>query len=537
MKALIVDDELHVRQAIRILVEWEKFEINSLLEASNVEEAIQIIQKEKPEIVFTDMSMPNRNGDVLLKYVYENLPHAKTIVISGYDDFEYVRHSVKYGSVDYLLKPIEEEELIEAVQKAVEGYREEERKRKKNLSNSLEVNTLKPMYYAKIFSSMLEDDCCEFPPQVLEEFDLEKDSWCQVVISKFDRQKNNFFLKFGQQKDLFFFTVVNLCNEIIKEYCNGYAFKSLNDKEEIILFIWNHFESLELILNEINTKSAEILGGTFEFGIGKKVRFSSNIKAAYEGSQKALKQRNLLLGSEETHFLKEENAAPIHNFYFKNYEYNLGFAVRSGQEKELEKRVKQWIGDLKVLEVVTEEDIEFFIYEYNTAKLHWIQAALGEENRGMAPVLLGSSFMLSIVNEKGIFDFDSFEKLILKDLQKLLVLLQQYTSKSSIINEIKKYIEENYAQEISLTDLANQFFLSREHLSRRFKQETDETISEYIVRVRMEKASILLSDEKNKVKEVAEQVGYPDYKYFCRVFKKIIGVSPTKYREELKVTR
>lgn len=92
MKAIIIDDEQHVRDAIRLLIHWEDYEISSPFEAASGSEAIEILRKESPDLIFLDMMMPGMHGTEILEWIYEHLPHSKTIVISGHDDFAYVRH-------------------------------------------------------------------------------------------------------------------------------------------------------------------------------------------------------------------------------------------------------------------------------------------------------------------------------------------------------------------------------------------------------------------------------------------------------------
>ncbi|RXJ00372.1 response regulator [Anaerobacillus alkaliphilus] len=134
MKAIIVDDEVHVREGIRLLALWDIFGITDIYEAVDGDEAISLIQKHKPSIIFTDMKMPNKDGISLLKWIQEQQSlTSKTIVISGYDDYQYMRKAITYGSFDYILKPIDPEILNETLEKAVTQLIEEEKKRK--LSN------------------------------------------------------------------------------------------------------------------------------------------------------------------------------------------------------------------------------------------------------------------------------------------------------------------------------------------------------------------------------------------------------------------
>ena len=98
MKALIVDDEKHVRDAIRLLGHWDNLGIDTLLEAADGHEAAAAISAHQPEIVLSDMRMPGQDGMALLEWISVHAPQSKVLVISGYDDFELVRHAIRYGA-------------------------------------------------------------------------------------------------------------------------------------------------------------------------------------------------------------------------------------------------------------------------------------------------------------------------------------------------------------------------------------------------------------------------------------------------------
>ena len=104
LKVLIVDDDYMARTHIKSLVNWNKEGFEICGEAANGKAAIEIIDKKAPDIVITDMSMPVFDGASLIKHLEQNYPDIKAIAVSGYDDFDYVRKSMKSGAIDYLLK-------------------------------------------------------------------------------------------------------------------------------------------------------------------------------------------------------------------------------------------------------------------------------------------------------------------------------------------------------------------------------------------------------------------------------------------------
>jgi two-component system, response regulator YesN len=130
MKAIIIDDEKHVREGLLLLADWKKHGIETILEAEDGNEAVKLINEHRPAIIFTDMRMPKRDGISLLKWIHTSNILSKTIVVSGYDDFDYMRNAIQYKSFDYILKPIDPEILNETLEKAVKEWREEQQIRK-----------------------------------------------------------------------------------------------------------------------------------------------------------------------------------------------------------------------------------------------------------------------------------------------------------------------------------------------------------------------------------------------------------------------
>ena len=143
LKALIIDDEKHVRDGIKILANWKDYDINDIFEANDGEEAIVLIEKWKPEIIFTDMKMPKVDGITLLKKLNDANVTSIVIVVSGYGDYEYMRSAIHYNSFDYILKPIDPEILNETLERAVQKWKEvnknktwiENKDTKKSLAN------------------------------------------------------------------------------------------------------------------------------------------------------------------------------------------------------------------------------------------------------------------------------------------------------------------------------------------------------------------------------------------------------------------
>jgi two-component system response regulator YesN len=140
VKAIIIDDEKHVREGLMILAEWDRFGIQTVFEAKDGEEAKAIILEHHPEIIFTDMNMPKIDGIDLLKWLHASEIDSKTIVVSGYDDFQYMRNAITYGSFDYILKPIEPDILNETIERAIKEWKKQALKKESSIENTRVIN-------------------------------------------------------------------------------------------------------------------------------------------------------------------------------------------------------------------------------------------------------------------------------------------------------------------------------------------------------------------------------------------------------------
>lgn len=120
-KVLIVDDESPVREAVKLLGEWERFGVKVVLEAKNGLEAKALIEQERPAVILSDIQMPHCDGIELMEWVHDHASSSKLVVLTGYDEYSYMRRAIQYGSFDYLLKPIDPDVLNDTLSRALAG--------------------------------------------------------------------------------------------------------------------------------------------------------------------------------------------------------------------------------------------------------------------------------------------------------------------------------------------------------------------------------------------------------------------------------
>src|SRR5690606_15238140 len=128
--------------------------INTIEESQNGEEAIEILKSGEPDIIILDMMMPLKNGMELMDWMKLHQIQSNIIVLSGFDDFNFVRHTLQHGAIDYLLKPINPQHLEDALKKAIDKRNESRKMKAEHQELVTVVNELKPVYLDKLLSNL-----------------------------------------------------------------------------------------------------------------------------------------------------------------------------------------------------------------------------------------------------------------------------------------------------------------------------------------------------------------------------------------------
>lgn len=522
MKALIVDDEKHVRHAIRLLADWPSFGITGVEEAEDGETAVRLIPALQPDLVFTDMLMPGMGGTGLLEWIKEHSPRAKVIVISGHDDFELVRTAVKCGGQDYLLKPIDPAELAEAIQKAVDSRRLEAESERRQQEHNMEVNQIKPVYWERMLSNLLEDASYygKLKDSLIRDLGYSPDNReCRIGVIGLSDIPPDIRRKFASGMDLLYFSLLNICNEYLSRDKTGHAFRHGDGADAIVLLIWRRTGSAGEELRRIAGGIRQTLGGSFDMGLSRAAPFPQGLSTAYREALQTLRSRNLLKREGWIHEALPGQEPAFRPLPFREYEEELRLAVQSAHEEKIAAAAGKLFADIRQWSRITVDQLELWKQEFALFQARWAKDG-AELPEPAIPLEPDGSLSLPEWERR-----TAGQLLLLADLH-----TRQLREDRHAIYEIAHYLREHAEEEISLQDIADRFYLSREYISRKFKQELKENLSDYIARIRIEKAKLLLLNPDFRLCQVALLVGYQDEKYFSKVFKKLTGQSPGEYR-------
>ncbi len=526
MKAIIVDDEAHVREAIQLLAKWNQYGIDTILEASNGEEAMEIIKTEQPEIIFTDMMMPVKDGVALMQWIHRQDYHNKIIVISGFDDYKYMRTAIHYGSYDYILKPVDEKILNHTLQEAVKEWHREEDERNLKLDNSIKLNEVKNIYFDHLFTHLLRESSnhSAIYKKIKKELNIDSDMECQVVIVYLNTYTRE---KYQGNMELLYFSLLNIFNELLRKNNMGIAFRNINKDDEIILLAWSDLSNFKLLTERMCRSVFNTLKLSCIFAMGIKSRIIS-LHQSYEAALHVLNKVNLLNTGKRAmvpvYDQHDLSADPI--IHLLDYSHELGLAISSGNKKHLTETLNEIFTKLKNNKHLSLEQLDIWEKEYQILKKHWLDKT-GIKSRDI------QDERVVFWDEQGNFLIEKFEEEKYKQFDAVFSLYHKelLNKEKNILHEIKQYLEDNYQRDIKLHHISKRFYLSREYISRKFKQEYHENISEYMVNIRMNKAQELLAHTDLAIRDISRLVGYQDEKYFSKVFKKYTGFTPNDFRK------
>ncbi|MCR8844989.1 response regulator [Paenibacillus sp. SC116] len=570
MKVLIVDDEAHVRAAIRLLVDWQKHGIEQVDEAADGEQAIAYIQQHKPQIIMTDMMMPNVNGMKLMEWISEHSPNTKLIAISGHGDFNLVRHTLQHGGIDYLLKPIEPDSVNEAIGRAVEAWSKEEAERSKRNQQQIQMNEFKPVVSEKLWSSLIDDPSAQLSTirRIQQSFELPINmEQIRLALVYVDADDEAFKQRFRQHRDLLYFSLVNIMSEYVNDSCKrGVVFRRWNSPGEIVIVLWQQTEALDILLQDINEALYRTLHRRLHFGCSGVRTFLGGMAQCYEEAKQALFERNLLIGDRYLHRIPATAsttasaesgtttasnshvgaatgaagvstpgavAESLKSIRLSAYEENWKLAVLSGSAAQMAEALQPFIEAVRATGYITPKLLHASYREWETIRANIAHEAIGEAAAQLLrqyPSQLAQAHASPHIAEP--FSLDAWQRLWLQELTLLAdACYMQQGQEQHIIFDIAKYVEQHYHQDISLQEMAQRFFVSREYISRKFKQQFGINLSDYLAAIRTKKAKLLLMNPHLRISQVAAMVGIPDEKYFSKVFKKQVGVSPNEYRK------
>jgi Response regulator containing CheY-like receiver domain and AraC-type DNA-binding domain len=540
-KVLIIDDEEPLREAIRILGDWKGLGVNEVLEATDGKMGLELIAEHQIDLVMVDMKMPGMSGAELLQVLEQDYPDLPAIVISGYNDFEYTRQAIRSKVVDYLLKPINRQDLNAALRKAVDLLAARRVRESEFINRNITLNMSLPKLKEKMYLSIIDRS---FRSQTNEAFlpligADDPDNRFAAVVLRMLNMENVRQARFHLDVDLLHFAVANMLNEIAGEYFQAFSFASPKQDRELIVILTLKGAYQEDIayraLHQMNKSLAalqDLLGIVAVAGIGTPCTSIMEIASSYETAKAAINGINLL--TLKGYYVANTSQKPVQESPLvigrvQLFRAALEAGNTAGARSILTEGLRKWgSGELFTLGEADQALSRCIIL------LNDISLELGVPREKLP--LIGEHPVRFMGLSDDFVSYGQFSKLLEDVLHFYLeqIRLTQSANRPFEIGDIKAYIDNRYYEDIKISMFADKYFLSREYIMKLFKQQFGCGIHEYVQRIRMDKAKELLDDPSLKIQDISEMLGYKDKNYFSKAFRNYFSISPTEYRTARK---
>ncbi|WP_274652097.1 response regulator [Paenibacillus humicola] len=526
---MIVDDEPLVRKGIATSIDWQEHGIEIAAEAGNGRDALQKLQTAPVDLVLADIRMPIMNGIELSEQIKKLYPDIAIVLLSGYEDFAYAKAALQIGIQNYLLKPASAEKLISAITDIRDRKREEQLSKTKEIGRLHMFNENLPYLKYKFMNSLLKKELSAAGiKEKLRTLQIDlTGSEYHILIMDIDD-----FAFFSQklspkENEAFAFAVFNIAEETLLSYFSGFvSYGELN--RLIALVSTDKVHSLLAVCKEIQSNVKRYLKLSLSIGIGLPCASLLEIGRSYREADQALKEKVYRGKGQIFMHVRErqrENAGAEPFSTLTMEERSMAQALKRMSESELREMIRQYF------QRFASENRRFDEVKHACVRLVIFFIQELEEAGHSKDLVFGPQFIPHVAIERFevVADLEAWMGQMVAKIVRHLEDNRRNSFKRTI-KEAIQYMEKHYEQSLSLTEVADHVNVTPAYFSKLFKEEMGITFVKWLSRLRVEKAKALLMETRLKTYEIAEKVGFYDYKYFSNTFRKYTGLSPRDYR-------
>lgn len=515
---LIVEDELLELNALAKIVSTEMSVFDSVLTADNGETALELALQNKPDIILMDIHLGSANGLELSNMIMEECLFSKIIVVTAHDQFSYAQKALKIGVTDYLLKPVNTAVLIEAINKQIGKIEEEQASLLKKTGLQSNLKKLKENYEASTVATIINKTIEDNTTAILSTIGIQFACANMLIV---DFNTRNLELNFSERTILKRIIVDTLSGE---EFDSTLLFDILNTGT-VVICAFHPGKISDHVNLELAKRIRRIL--TTELHISVKISVSEtavdikDLPSAYDHAMLAHSvgndSINLYTDFIDTQVDRTDNVDNSQLFVA---------AIINNDRAQLMSLTDQMFSNYSLCNVdsfsVQSQLIQLLIYVQNDliGKFSAHSASFEAIIRDGIKQIISTSY----TGWKA-----AFNEIITLLYEKADGILKAKVNHISL--RAKKYIDTHFKEQITLTDIADALNISPYYLSRIYKKENLININQYLNNARIVYAKKMLASTRTSVKEIGLDSGFTDANYFCRVFRKSVGLTPTQYRQ------
>lgn len=523
---LIVDDEIHSIRGVQAGVNWEKHDITSVYTANNLRQAQEVFLHNKVDLLLCDIEMPKGSGLDLLKWVRGHYPTTEAIFLTCHSDFSYAKQALQLKSFNYLLKPVDYQELEEVIKEALEKIKKDQEVKMVETSylqlKESHQSVLKERFWLDLIQQVVPSKLDRIEAHMkLHQLSFPESTTFLPILFHVQRWKKELSVHEEKVREN---ALQQSVIEVIAQ--NGIDAHVVNLETGYVLVIMplTSVVQMDEIKNDINQYISEF-----------SQYFSCDL-CCYIGHQVPVQEvTNMVATLQEV----DRNNVTVTNqvLVFRNKKKGLCSTplipssvwvnvMKSGPKEHFLHFINQYFSDWKKSDYITAQSLHLFYQDFLQLIFYVLQV------KGIQANQVYSQNLLTEKPKKVLRSLDSLQEWILYIAEVAMDQIHLPQEKGSVVDIVKKYINEHLGeQRLSREDIANFVYLNPDYLTRLFKKQTGLSISDYLQQQRMEYAKKLLIETNMPVSEVALSVGYSNFSYFSTIFKKSTALNPMEYRK------
>lgn len=515
-KVLIADDEAIIREGLGCIVDWNALGYEICGEAANGEEALDFLVREKPEVALIDIRMPKMLGLDVIREAKKQGYNGKIIILSGYSDFKYAQEAIRYGVEYYLTKPTDEDELEEILVTIRDSLKQTQKESETALH-----------YRQKAYHSIVTDillGTADFTHLDMKQMHLDADIFQVVIYEKYSHKATDLSYRFS---DLL---------RVTNQNYNSYDNVTIDFNEVLLLkgsFAISKFNDFLERYQRKNLPQKDSPLDTLFLTYGHCVHSLSEISDSYQEARHLLERRFFCepaqhtMGYEELPALAactlnlDKELLSEYSGKFCDYLQAFNRNMLSETLKELNQTLFTTSNSIESIKLFLAD-----LYLQIKERIHHLYNTIEIPFPGNSDII---KFMES---QYYLYDITHF-------FEEQFELIMNYignSSRDSVLDDILHYINHNFAENITLENIAPLFGYNSSYLGKIFSKKMGENFNSYVDHIRIEHSKQLLLSDSLKVYQVAEKVGYRNVDYFHIKFKKYVGQSPAEFRRKNKTT-
>ncbi len=541
-KLLVVEDEEMIRSKILNNIDWKKNGFSEVFSASDGQEALEIARRTGIDLLITDIQMPNLNGIELIREVKRINREVKTIIITAYAEFEYAKESIRLNVNDYMLKPFISKNLLEIANKLKEEIIRERSERVEIENLVVQLRENKKALQDKLFSDLLSNNFIGNIENNLEYLGLSTIKGVEYFVAVLNMDDFEELIREEDEEHKY------ICNlklfNWVKKFLAGFegekstsgnpdtGYYAINYKtDQVVIVFYSDLDGAAWRMEELIDRAGKDLGYTLTVGIGNQYQNLRDMYISYREACSAallscIHGKGTLYNFNDINYDNKIYSKELH-ILVDNKLYD---DLRIGAFEEIKKDIEEILREIK--------NSRLGVDSINTIINNIILLSCKTVNElGYNVLEIFGNHFTPYFDIRGISALVQLEEWFLNFFSKINDYINQRrkSRNESLIIEVKEYIDRNFVENITLTSLSRKFSISTGYLSILFNDHTGQNFIDYISNLRIQKAKEFLKNSDLRVYEIAERVGYRDAYYFSSAFKRIVGINPTEYRDNLGI--